>query len=118
MSDAKAEAELRKLQRLPENCVCADCGEERSPFACTLPRSLSPKPLAHAPACDHPHTAAARAERESKFGFGAVVVPYKSFVCDTCKSEHQSFSHRCKVRATAPSPRALARLACQGLRRS
>ena len=34
---------------------------------------------------------------ESQFGFGAVVmIPCRSFVCDTCKSAHQSFSHRVK----------------------
>jgi hypothetical protein len=34
--------------------------------------------------------------KESQFGFGAVVMPFKSFVCDLCKSAHQSYSHRVK----------------------
>lgn len=32
----------------------------------------------------------------SQFGFSNVCVPYKSFVCDICKSAHQSYSHRVK----------------------
>lgn len=35
--------------------------------------------------------------REDKLvGFGAIVVPFKMFVCGECKSAHQAFSHRCK----------------------
>eukprot|EP00931_Biecheleriopsis_adriatica_P075370 TRINITY_DN4924_c1_g1_i1.p1 TRINITY_DN4924_c1_g1~~TRINITY_DN4924_c1_g1_i1.p1 ORF type:complete len:461 (-),score=106.99 TRINITY_DN4924_c1_g1_i1:42-1424(-) len=30
------------------------------------------------------------------FGFQAIVVPFKIFVCSGCKSAHQAFSHRCK----------------------
>merc|ERR1712107_675093 len=31
-----------------------------------------------------------------RFGFSAVIVPFRTFVCNNCKSAHQSFSHRCK----------------------
>lgn len=33
---------------------------------------------------------------ESQLGFGAVCMAFKTFVCDQCKSAHQSFSHRTK----------------------
>lgn len=32
----------------------------------------------------------------AKFGFGSVSCVYKTFVCNYCKSAHQSFSHRIK----------------------
>ena len=32
------------------------------------------------------------------FGHSNVVVKYKSFVCSDCKSAHQAYSHRVKVR--------------------
>ena len=32
------------------------------------------------------------------FGFKNIVVKFRTFVCGTCKSAHQSFSHRVKVR--------------------
>ncbi len=35
---------------------------------------------------------------ESQFGHGNVVVKFKSFVCSDCKSAHQAYSHRVKVR--------------------
>jgi len=56
----KAEAELGKLRKLPDNKKCANC--------------LAPG----APALT------------------AVVMPFRIFVCSTCKSAHQAFSHRCK----------------------
>jgi len=35
-------------------------------------------------------------QKESEHGFGAICVPFKTFICDECKSAHQSFSHRTK----------------------
>lgn len=35
-------------------------------------------------------------QKEDKLGFDAVCVPFKTFVCSSCKSAHQAFSHRCK----------------------
>jgi len=35
-------------------------------------------------------------QKEDKMGFDAVCWAFKSFVCSTCKSSHQAFSHRCK----------------------
>ena len=32
----------------------------------------------------------------AQHGHGAVVMTYATFVCHTCKSSHQSFSHLCK----------------------
>eukprot|EP00629_Pelagomonadales_sp_RCC1024_P018200 CAMPEP_0119275816 /NCGR_PEP_ID=MMETSP1329-20130426/14475_1 /TAXON_ID=114041 /ORGANISM="Genus nov. species nov., Strain RCC1024" /LENGTH=140 /DNA_ID=CAMNT_0007276235 /DNA_START=171 /DNA_END=590 /DNA_ORIENTATION=- len=32
----------------------------------------------------------------AKRGHGAIVMTYATFVCHTCKSAHQSFSHLCK----------------------
>lgn len=34
--------------------------------------------------------------KEDKMGFDAVCWAFKTFVCSTCKSSHQAFSHRCK----------------------
>jgi hypothetical protein len=34
---------------------------------------------------------------EATLGHGDVCVKFLTFVCHTCKSAHQSFSHRCKV---------------------
>mmetsp|Transcript_8098 Transcript_8098/g.17636 ORF Transcript_8098/g.17636 Transcript_8098/m.17636 type:complete len:491 (-) Transcript_8098:222-1694(-) len=56
----KAELELNRLQKLPDNKLCANCFGKGTPL------------------------------------LSAVVVPYRIFVCGTCKSAHQSFSHRCK----------------------
>lgn len=56
----KAEQELNKLRKLPENKRCANCLAPGAPL------------------------------------LTAVVMPFKIFVCGTCKSAHQSFSHRCK----------------------
>jgi hypothetical protein len=36
---------------------------------------------------------------EDRLGFNAVCVKFQIFVCGDCKSAHQAFSHRCKVRA-------------------
>merc|ERR1712137_375802 len=33
---------------------------------------------------------------KESLGFQAIVVPFKIFVCSSCKSAHQAFSHRCK----------------------
>jgi len=33
---------------------------------------------------------------QSRLGFGAVCVKFKTFVCNNCKSSHQAFSHRVK----------------------
>lgn len=35
-------------------------------------------------------------KKDSSFGFQAVCMAYKTFVCSDCKSSHQAFSHRCK----------------------
>lgn len=34
--------------------------------------------------------------KEDKLGFDAVCFQFKTFVCTTCKSSHQAYSHRCK----------------------
>lgn len=34
--------------------------------------------------------------KEDKLGFDAVCFQFKTFVCSTCKSSHQAYSHRCK----------------------
>ncbi|CAE8677924.1 unnamed protein product, partial [Polarella glacialis] len=34
--------------------------------------------------------------KEDRVGFGAVCMAFKTFICDVCKSSHQSFSHRTK----------------------
>lgn len=36
---------------------------------------------------------------EDRLGFNAVCVKFQIFVCGDCKSAHQAFSHRCKVRS-------------------
>lgn len=41
--------------------------------------------------------ACANCSSESQFGHSNVVVKFRSFVCDNCKSAHQAFSHRVKV---------------------
>mmetsp|Transcript_32956 Transcript_32956/g.98112 ORF Transcript_32956/g.98112 Transcript_32956/m.98112 type:complete len:551 (-) Transcript_32956:49-1701(-) len=56
----KAEQELTRLRKLPENKQCANCQAPGMPL------------------------------------LTAVVMPFKIFVCSSCKSAHQSFSHRCK----------------------
>jgi len=56
----KAEQELARIRKLPENRKCANCLAPGAPL------------------------------------LTAVVVPFRVFVCSTCKSAHQSFSHRCK----------------------
>merc|ERR1719210_2698529 len=56
----KAEQELQRLRKLPENKKCVNCLATGTPL------------------------------------LTAVVVPFQTFVCSTCKSAHQSFSHRCK----------------------
>ncbi|CAK0856412.1 unnamed protein product [Prorocentrum cordatum] len=58
--EKKAEAEINRIRKLPENKVCANCLTPGNPL------------------------------------LTAVVMKYKIFVCSTCKSAHQSFSHRCK----------------------
>ena len=35
---------------------------------------------------------------EDKMGFKDVCMKFKIFLCSDCKSAHQAFSHRCKVR--------------------
>mmetsp|Transcript_58684 Transcript_58684/g.136488 ORF Transcript_58684/g.136488 Transcript_58684/m.136488 type:complete len:425 (-) Transcript_58684:124-1398(-) len=35
-------------------------------------------------------------KKDTLFGFSAVCVPFRTFVCSDCKSAHQAFSHRCK----------------------
>jgi hypothetical protein len=60
MSVPEAEAELKRLSKLPENRRCANC------------------------------------EAEAQHGHGNVCVPFRSFVCGTCKSAHQAYSHRVK----------------------
>ena len=60
---------------------------------CWMGRPPTP-PLPHWRAAPPCHST--RAAKVNKYGFGAVVMPYKSFVCDVCKSAHQSFSHRTK----------------------
>ena len=35
---------------------------------------------------------------EDKLGFKDVCVKFQIFVCSDCKSAHQAYSHRCKVR--------------------
>jgi hypothetical protein len=35
-------------------------------------------------------------KKDTSFGFQAVCMAYKTFVCGDCKSAHQAFSHRCK----------------------
>ena len=35
---------------------------------------------------------------EDKMGFKDVCMKFKIFICGDCKSAHQAFSHRCKVR--------------------
>lgn len=35
---------------------------------------------------------------DSQFGHGNIVARFKSFVCGDCKSAHQAYSHRVKVR--------------------
>ena len=37
-------------------------------------------------------------ETKSRFGFSHVCVKYNIFVCPKCKSAHQAYSHRVKVR--------------------
>ncbi|KAJ1632072.1 hypothetical protein T492DRAFT_868982 [Pavlovales sp. CCMP2436] len=34
--------------------------------------------------------------KEDKLGFDAVCFQFKTFICSTCKSAHQGYSHRCK----------------------
>ena len=38
----------------------------------------------------------ANCEADNAFGHGNVCMPFKSFVCGSCKSAHQAFSHRVK----------------------
>eukprot|EP00966_Prymnesium_polylepis_P307726 7111172-Prymnesium_polylepis.1 len=41
---------------------------------------------------------------EDRMGFKNVCMKFKIFICDDCKSAHQAYSHRCKVRrARSPS---------------
>ena len=35
---------------------------------------------------------------EDRMGFNNVCMKFKIFICGDCKSAHQAFSHRCKVR--------------------
>ena len=42
---------------------------------------------------------------EERMGFKDVCMKFKIFICSDCKSAHQSFSHRCKVRAVTLSHR-------------
>lgn len=56
----RAEKELNRIRKLPENRECANCLAPGAPL------------------------------------LTAVVMPFRIFVCSTCKSAHQSFSHRCK----------------------
>ena len=35
---------------------------------------------------------------EDRMGFKDVCMKFKIFICSDCKSAHQAFSHRCKVR--------------------
>lgn len=41
-------------------------------------------------------------KEEKLFGYKNLCMPFRTFVCGTCKAAHQSFSHRVKVRAAAP----------------
>jgi hypothetical protein len=34
--------------------------------------------------------------KDDKLGFDAVCFQFKTFICSTCKSAHQGYSHRCK----------------------
>eukprot|EP00908_Phaeocystis_cordata_P000985 Transcript_11064.p1 GENE.Transcript_11064~~Transcript_11064.p1 ORF type:complete len:512 (+),score=176.98 Transcript_11064:71-1606(+) len=40
---------------------------------------------------------------EERMGFKDVCMKYKIFICSDCKSAHQAYSHRCKVRRRPPS---------------
>ena len=40
---------------------------------------------------------------EDKLGFKNVCVKFQIFICDDCKSAHQAYSHRCKVRTAPPA---------------
>ena len=41
----------------------------------------------------------ATCDHEDRMGFKDVCMKFKIFICSDCKSAHQAFSHRCKVRA-------------------
>jgi hypothetical protein len=51
---------------------------------------------------------------EDRMGFKDVCMKFKIFICSDCKSAHQAFSHRCKVRA--PTCRARSILTLRALR--
>jgi hypothetical protein len=40
----------------------------------------------------------ATCSHEDRMGFKDVCMKFKIFICGDCKSAHQAFSHRCKVR--------------------
>jgi hypothetical protein len=43
-------------------------------------------------------------KEEKIFGYKNICMPFRIFVCGTCKAAHQSFSHRVKVRALCAQP--------------
>lgn len=46
----------------------------------------------------------ATCEHEDRMGFKDVCMKFKIFICSDCKSAHQAFSHRCKVRMLRSRP--------------
>ena len=82
------EDDIRKISKLPGTFFCVEQVYPNrrwgSPLSSHLPENRR----------------CANCEKESDvFGWKNICMPYKTFVCSTCKSAHQSFSHRVKVRA-------------------
>lgn len=104
MSEAGAEAMLKKVRKLEGNRRCCNCDTEVGSGFCVNPQiivshlflclSISDFFSCRLIACSHHFTVPAQSP--TGLGFGNICVKYSTFVCDMCKTSHQAISHRCK----------------------